>query len=291
MVRVKIRHLYCYPVKSLGGISLQNAELLTSGIRHDRQWAIVREDGRPLTQRTHPKLALITPKITENGLHLSAPGFGSIDVDNPAIQDKAPAHPVQVWKDQCFGALAPPAVGEWLGEYLEERQALALARIHDGHQRIYNDANRFDIASHYFSDAAPYLIANHESLVALNAALEHNSDPQVDIRHFRANIVIEGIPAFSEHNYTTLNLNNRHHLQLIDHCKRCAMITVDPDTGEFLPKALPFKTLSQLNSMPDSPKAPAFGVNATLKHTAQSLASGDTALQSTLKVGEYFDLL
>ena len=67
---IKITELYCYPVKSLAGISLNHAELDTFGIKHDRRWLIVDEMGKFITQRTHPKMALIKTSFVEEQLQL-----------------------------------------------------------------------------------------------------------------------------------------------------------------------------------------------------------------------------
>ena len=42
---MKISELYTYPVKSLAGIRLETADLIKTGIRHDRQWMVVETDG------------------------------------------------------------------------------------------------------------------------------------------------------------------------------------------------------------------------------------------------------
>lgn len=100
------------------------------------------------------------------------------------------------------------------------------------------------------------------------------------MRHFRPNIVLQGLPAFAEHDVQTLTLGDNK-LKLVDHCQRCVMITVNPDTGENLANALPFRELAALNPMPTNAKAPAFGVNATLLGgTAPSIIHvGDTVAQ------------
>lgn len=75
-----LTELYCYPVKSCRGIALQEAQLDEYGIQHDREWMIVDLDGRFLTQRRHPRMALIEPALTPRGLRLSAPGAEAISL-------------------------------------------------------------------------------------------------------------------------------------------------------------------------------------------------------------------
>lgn len=279
MHEVIVDQLVIYPVKSLVGISLTESPLDALGLAGDRQWAIFKADNHALTQRQNPRMALITPRLTEEGLRLSAKGFGEIEVKNPKQDDASISF--TLWKDTCYGNLANDKSNQWLAEVLQEKNALRLAKIAPKQFREFHEPERFSVQGPYFSDAAPYLVTNTASLEALNQRLTAQSKPHIDMRHFRPNIVISGTPAFSEQNHSILSSTDQTlKLQLIDHCPRCSMITVDPDSGVFLPKAHPFKTLTQLNSMPDNPKVPAFGVNTTLTQNTNgtSLKVGQTLL-------------
>ncbi len=280
---VTIEALFIYPVKSMAGISINSTKATVSGFDGDRQWGVFKEDHHPLTQRQNPRMVLITPKITDNGLTLSAEGYGGVNVDTP---EQSETISFSIWKDQCCGCYAEPEVNKWLAEVLQEKQPIQLAKVSTQHSRTFHTPERFAIQGSYFSDAAPYLIANQASLAVLNNLLRNQGLREVDLRHFRANIVIKGIPEFSEHYVNTLRLGkHQHSFSLVDPCQRCAMITVDPDQGLFLPKALPFKQLTTLNAMPGKPKAPAFGVNARL-NLDKNKHNDNTGKQPILSVGQ-----
>ncbi len=258
---LRIEALYIYPVKSLAGISVDQATATQSGLVGDRQWAIIKADRHPLTQRQNPRMALIQPAITTAGITLCAEGYDEVSINIP-LENRTDVH---VWKDLCPARSdTAKETSAWLKEVLQENQELTLATLDPEHTRRFHHPERFNIRGRYFSDAAPYLLCNSASLAALNTESAAHGLPEVDIRQFRPNIVVSGIPPFDEHSYQRLTSKDGTQFTLIDHCQRCAMITVDPDTGTFLPKAHPFKTLSTLNTMPDS-KAPAFGVNTTLE--------------------------
>ncbi|MFL0804800.1 MAG: MOSC N-terminal beta barrel domain-containing protein [Agarilytica sp.] len=280
---VTIDALFIYPVKSMAGISVSAYNATGSGFENDRQWAVFKGDRHPLTQRQNPRMALITPRLVDDGLYLSADDFGEVYVKNP---DQSEAISFSIWKDLCTGYYAEPAVNAWLADVLKEEQPLRLAKVSPQHPRIFHTPERFSLKGSYFSDAAPYLIANLASLAALNASLRNQDVREVDIRHFRANIVIKGIPEFAEHDVSTLSLGNgQASFSLVDHCQRCAMITVDPDLGVFLPKAHPFRQLASLNPIPGQPKAPAFGVNARLSLGDDNIHD-DTRTPPILSVGQ-----
>ena len=60
------------------GMSVNAARLTELGLEHDRRWMVVRSNGRFLTQRDLPRLALITPSLTESGIRLALPGAGEV---------------------------------------------------------------------------------------------------------------------------------------------------------------------------------------------------------------------
>ena len=65
-----ISEILIYPVKSLGGISLPEAEVEERGLRYDRRWLVIDDNNRFVTQRQYPVMALIEVSLTENGLQL-----------------------------------------------------------------------------------------------------------------------------------------------------------------------------------------------------------------------------
>ena len=97
-VVITIAELNVYPVKSCKGIALSNALLTSTGIAHDRQWMVVTPDGRFVTQREQPRLALITTALTDRSLQLSANGMPMLELTFDA--GKA-ATMVSVWGDRC----------------------------------------------------------------------------------------------------------------------------------------------------------------------------------------------
>ena len=54
-----LAELNIYPVKSCRGIPLQSARVAATGLADDRHWMLVRPNGRFVTQRELPRLALI----------------------------------------------------------------------------------------------------------------------------------------------------------------------------------------------------------------------------------------
>ena len=283
-VPVRIEHLCVYPVKSLAGIEVTSSLATQSGLEHDRQWAIIKPNGHILSQRKAPELALIQPRIQNNRIYLSSkvPGsnMGEIEL---TVDTEQPPFSIPVWQDHCPGMQASTQANQWLTEALTSKDPLRLVSTQSGSIRTANNPDRFKADINTYADAAPYLIGNIESLNHLNQTLAEQGKQAVDTRHFRANIWISGIPGFSEHHYTKLSPSQltgqtEQYFELVDHCGRCVIITINPDSGEKREKNEPFKELAQLNAMPEQSKAPAFGVNSVLRGDTVELTAGQ-ALQ------------
>ena len=67
------------------------------GLANDRRMMVVTPKGEFLTQREHPKLALVTPTLKNDSVTLSAPNFNSIQF---AIQKSGTPTPVNIWKSK-----------------------------------------------------------------------------------------------------------------------------------------------------------------------------------------------
>lgn len=262
-----IEALYIYPIKSCAGTLVQSANLSIFGLKDDRQWMLVNDKSVMMTQRLHPRMALIRPELTETGLTLHHPELESIAIHLPHQEISCE---VKIWNDIANATLLPEtqnqAISEWLATALKYNGKMTLVKFNAHTLRSPGQPERFGKTAKHFTDAAPLLITNTASINALNQTLKQNKLEQVDMRSFRPNIVISGPEAFSEHTLTSIKLHNSSTvLHLVDHCQRCVMITVNPDTGVKRSNAVPFQTLVALNAMPDNLRAPAFGVNAMLE--------------------------
>ena len=60
-----------YPIKSLGGISLQSSEVEERGLKYDRRWVLVDESNTFFTQSDFPEMALIKVSVENDGLKLN----------------------------------------------------------------------------------------------------------------------------------------------------------------------------------------------------------------------------
>jgi uncharacterized protein YcbX len=261
-------------VKSLAGIPLQRAMLSFEGFGNDRRFMLVTETGQFVTQERVPDLALIRTALVDDRVVLSRDGHGEIAVQ---LQDEA-GRPVRtrVWRDECQALDCGDTVAEWLTDAAGGTRPLRLVRMKPGFSRQQSDIERFGAGhSTAFTDAAPLLVANAGSLDALNHELLARGQSAVPMDRFRPNVVLRGIPAFSEHANATLVADGIT-IRLCTPCERCVVTTIDQATAVRDPARQPFVTLRDINPMPGKPRAPAFGQYAVLEHgNGQWLARGD----------------
>lgn len=270
MSSVRVAALWIYPVKSLSGTYLASAQLTPAGLAGDREWMLVDHQGRFVTQRQLPQLATLDANWENGQLTLSHRGQ-SVTVHTEETNTPCTA---TVWRHECAALMAPDRVNSWINRLLKPNAPMTLVRFDPSYRRTL-DPERFGEAHTHFADAAPLLISNQASLETLNGRLADRQEPQVDMRRFRPNIVLSGLPAFAEHRLGSIE-GEDFRIAFIDPCQRCAVITVDQSTGQRHSHGSPLRTLAALNAMPDNPKAPAFGVNSVLQAGAgRTIKVGD----------------
>lgn len=266
--------LTVYPVKGMRGIELESARLTQAGLAHDRAFMVVRRDGRFVTQRDCPTLALIGTALDDDGVTLSRDGFGTLRV--PFDREDGDRVRTRVWKDPCEAVDQGAAASRWLSAALESPDPLRLVAMAPGFRRPQGKADLLGAGTHtLFADAAPFLVANEESLEALNRELAARGFDAVPMDRFRPNIVVRGLPAFAEHR-AGLWRGTGWALRLCHPCERCIVTTIDQATALRHPQREPYRTLAEINPVPGSDSAPAFGQNAVLHEGAQiEVAVGD----------------
>jgi len=276
MNRVNVTGLWVYPVKSMRGVEVSEAVLTAEGFEHDRRYMVVRGEGRFVTQRDLPQLALIHTGLENGGIRLSRPGFGDIVV--PSDNPQGETIHTRVWGDRCETVDLGGEISRWLQSALESEDELRLVRMKKGFRRPQNQPELLgEKTTTYFADAAPFLVANEASLEALNLNLSAAGHQAVPMNRFRPNIVFRGLEAFAEHQLSHLE-GGDFQLGFCHPCERCVVTMINQDTAEKNPGRQPFKTLVDINPMPGKKPAPAFGHNAILLKGDRSTLNTDDIL-------------
>lgn len=80
-----VEELWIFPVKSLSGSLVTEAEFTSAGVAGDRSWAMVAEDGSTLTAKQEPRLREASARVADGELLVDVPGHGS-DLPEPAAE-------------------------------------------------------------------------------------------------------------------------------------------------------------------------------------------------------------
>lgn len=264
-----ITTLTLYPIKSCAGISLQTAVVSSAGLSHlgvhDREWMLVDSDGLFVTQRSHPRMALIVPQLQADRLTVQAPDMAPLEIPTaPLAAGMAPAIAVTIWDDQLSAHDCGDEAGRWFSEVLG--LPCRLVRFDPAIKRLAskNWTAGANVPTR-FPDGFPLLVISQGSLDDLNQKLQAQGRAAVPMNRYRPNIVIDGVDAFEEDFAATIEAGTAH-LQLVKPCTRCPMPSVDQATGEFGPD--PMDILQTYRGNPRVDGAPTFGVNAILQDGA-----------------------
>ncbi|MFA5803052.1 MAG: MOSC N-terminal beta barrel domain-containing protein [Melioribacteraceae bacterium] len=267
MSQFYLSEINIYPVKSLGGISLQNSDVTDRGLKHDRRWLIINNEEKFITQRTHPQLALIKTKINGNKLILGHKTKEISPLVIPIHHESVETVLVSIWQDLVEARVVGKYADEWLSDALGIK--CRLAYMQDETQRPVDRAFAADNEIVSFADAYPFLIIGQSSLDDLNSRLKE----KLPMNRFRPNFVFSGGEPFDEDKWKKIRIGEIV-FNLVKPCSRCVLTTVDQNTAE--KNEEPLRTLSTYRSINNKVY---FGQN--LLHEGNG----------TLKVGDEIEIL
>jgi uncharacterized protein YcbX len=255
-----LTELHIYPIKSCAGMPVAQATLTRAGLEAggvaDREWMVVDADGRFLSQREQPRLALVVPRLAGAVLALSAPGMPSLEL--PLVQPQAaPARDVRVWGDRVLASDCGDGAAGWFAQVLGT--ACRLVRFHPDAARLTSGAWTGGVgAPTRFADGYPVLVIGAASLADLNGRLVAAGRPALPMNRFRPNLVIDGIGAFEEDYVEQFEIGQAR-VKPVKPCARCPIPSVDQASG--VPGADPLDILQAYRRKPQLDGAVCFGMN------------------------------
>lgn len=234
---MQLTQINLFPIKSLGGISLQEAVVERRGLQYDRRWMLVDDTGRFVSQREIPEMALLRTAIAPPFLEVYHKDDPS-DVVRIPLTIQATDYPkimVEVWSDRCAARLLDEAIHQWFSRVLKQSVRLVYMpdttnRRADGRYAPYGQVVSF-------ADGFPYLIIGETTLADLNSRLE----TPVPMNRFRPNLVFSGGEPYEEDNWSDFTIGDIP-FRGVKPCGRCVMITVNQESADKAQE--PLRTLS-----------------------------------------------
>lgn len=205
MTTFRVDQIFIYPVKSLAGMAVCDAEITTSGsLRGDREWIVTRPDGSMLWQGDIPRMALLSARLDAGSLTLR----GQDGLLGPPPGD---ASDMPVMVEQEGYSLAGMDQGNAVANWLTEQLGTPCRLVRVGEQ------------AHHWAGLNPIHAVSTVSLSALNARLAELGEAAIAVERFRPNIVLSGThAAFAEEAATELVFEETS-LCLREPCVRCEL--------------------------------------------------------------------
>ena len=215
---MKVSAINLYPIKSLRGYALEEAQVCSYGLEHDRRWMLVNPASQMITQRECPRLALITALADADGLLVAAPEGREVFVAHDPTGWTQDESVVNVWGRSYVGVVAVAPINQALSEIIGMSCKLLAIRADVFHVKR-------EVAVH---DDAPILIISESSLEELNRRLE----VPLPMNRFRPSIVVRDASPFAEDEWQRIAIGDAV-LQAVKACQRCVITTIDQAEGIF----------------------------------------------------------
>jgi uncharacterized protein YcbX len=228
---VRIAALRVHPVKSCAGIAVDEALVIETGLEFDRAWMLVDADGRFVTQRVLPRMALVRPTLRHADMVLRAPGMLALHIALDTVEEPVR---VTVWNDEVAAYDMGPLAAQWFSDFLGT--PLRMVRFDPAQKRLSSRRWTGEVeAENAFADAFPLLVASSAGLEELNRRLLEAGEAPVGMERFRPNLVLDGLEANGEDHLDEIAFDTEDgpvRIKLVKPCVRCPIPDVDPATAE-----------------------------------------------------------
>jgi uncharacterized protein YcbX len=197
---VTVVGLWRYPVKSMGGESLDALEVGDLGVVGDRVLALVGQDtGRVLTAKRERKLLSASSRWIDGEVEITIPSGQTM-----LAGDQGTAGKLSEWLDRPVRLAAPGPEQSTVEPYAANPETDRFD-------------STFDLPAWSFVDDSPIHVLSEESL---RQGRTWHPDGVWDIRRFRPNIVVDG--SVTDSGVVTVGTAE---LEIIGPCGRCVMVT------------------------------------------------------------------
>ncbi|WP_370685539.1 MOSC domain-containing protein [Burkholderia mallei] len=200
----------------------------------EAHWPYRRGQVTMLTQRTHPRLALVRTAIGERELVVTAAGMPELRTPLAASAlAGAERLAATVWRDTVSALDTGAHAARWFSEFLGA--PARLARFAPDARRVVGAKWTGPFTSYaQFADGFPLLVVGQSSLDDLNVRLRRKGASAVPMNRFRPNVVLVGLDAYEEDYVDYLDVQTGGggvRLSLVKLCTRCPVPTIDQRTG------------------------------------------------------------
>ena len=232
-----LSEIWVYPIKSLPGIRVNSAQVLSKGLEGDRRFMLIDHTHTFVTQRNFPQMALFDISVDSNVIRVRSRSnerlstlFIGTDMPNSETIIKS-----VIWQDEVDVVEVHPAYSKWFSEAL--KMDCKLVFFPEGNARRIDP--EYVKEDHHVSlaDGYPYLVIGKNSL---NDLCERTG-VELSMKRFRPNFVFDGGTPYEEDEWNNFGIGSVLFTG-VKPCGRCVLTSVDPETG--IAGDEPLKTLA-----------------------------------------------
>lgn len=270
MSKFILSELNIYPIKSLGGISLNESKVEKRGLQYDRRWLLVgASDNMFITQREFNELCLLRLSFDNNGFKITNEKDSSW-INIPFGIEEGEKCDVVIWRDTCEAIHHSDEADKWFSDFMQYDCKLVYMPETSLREANKDFAIADDIVS--FADGYPILILGQSALDKYNNLSGNN----FKMNRFRPNLVFTGGEAHIEDTWKKFEINGTEYY-VVKPSYRCNITTIEQETG--IAGKEPLKTLVTYRAVGNNVK---FGMN---------VIPGTLTNESTLKIGSELKIL
>ena len=219
-----VSQLYYHPIKSLGAVSTDVMSIDARGPVLDRRLMLVDDNGKFVTQRQSPYMALINVQHIGNQLVLAFKGAQFV-LDLPDFSLQTRSINTTVWGDEVVGQYAGETASKWISNCINKK--VSLVYMSDSEYRQVDLEYAQPGVQTGFSDGFPFLLISQGSLDFLCEKVGYS----FSMKRFRPNIVVSGCEPFAEDAWKKIRIGEIE-FDLVKPCSRCVIPTINLDTAE-----------------------------------------------------------
>jgi uncharacterized protein YcbX len=220
---LQLSEIYIYPIKSLSGIRLTEAQLTPRGLAYDRRWMLINGYGF-LTQREIPQMALLKVSLQADYMEVRSPNGTSPLTVPLTLRPDAPTKSVPIFDDFTTAQLVSEEVDKWFSEVLNHPCTLVYMPDFSERTKVGKISGKTQPVS--FADSYPALLIGQASLDDLNTRL---TEP-VPMNRFRPNLVFSGGEAYEEDQWHEFSIGDAR-CWAEKPCARCSVVTINQDNA------------------------------------------------------------
>jgi uncharacterized protein YcbX len=186
------------------------------GFRYDREYMLISPDGRHLSQRELPHMAMLRPSY--DGERLLVDALTAVTPLDHVPRPDGPVRDVTLFGKPLQGVDQGDEAADWFSALLNTD--CRLVRFTGVRPTSRGGGT---VA---YADGYPLLVLSAESLADLNSRL----DVPLPMNRFRPSIVVEGLGAFGEDSVDLLRIGDAE-IEFVKPCPRCVITTTEQESG------------------------------------------------------------